>query len=103
MIYLFWALVGLAFQFGSFAVASNVNRVSGARVLFVIPACAFVAGLVTVSTLGRVRITPEPAPRRYGEPPPPDPNPRSIRMGLVVCFLTFPVFYAFLVIRHHLG
>ena len=103
VIYLFWALVGLAVQFGSFALASNLNRVSGARVLFIIPACAFVAGLVTVSTLGRVRITPEPPMRRFGEPPPPAPNPRSIRMGLVVCFLTFPVFYAFLVIGHHLG
>jgi len=103
VIYLFWALVGLALQFGSFALASDVNRVSGARVLFLIPACAFVAGLVTVSTLGRVRILPEPAPRRYGQPPPPNPNRRSIRMGLLVCFLTFPVFYVFLLISNHLG
>jgi len=103
LIYALWALVGLAVQVASFAAASNADSVPVARVLFVIPACAFLAGLVTVSTLGRSRIPPEPRPRSKGEPRPPSPNPRSVRMGLLVCFLTFPVYIAFLIVGRHLG
>jgi len=100
MIYLVFALVGLIVQIATFVFTPNAGNISVSRVLFVVPALTFLAGLLTISKLGRIRIVPEPPPPRFGQPPPPDPNPRSVRLGLAMCFLTFPVYVVVLVILH---
>lgn len=100
MIYVVFALVGLIVQVATFIVTPNAGNVSVTRVLFVVPALTFLAGFLTISKLGRIRIVPEPSPPRSGQPPPPDPNPRSVRLGLVVCFLTFPMYVVVIVVLH---
>lgn len=100
MIYFVWALLGLIVQIATFVFTPNAGSVSVSRVLFVVPALTFLAGFLTISKLGRIRIVPELPPPRFGQPPPPDPNPRSVRLGLAVCFLTFPIYVVVLVILH---
>jgi hypothetical protein len=100
MIYFTFALVGLVVQIATFVITPNAGNVSVSRVLFVVPAVTFLAGYLTISKLGRIRIVPEPPTHRFGQPSPPNPNPRSVRLGLAVCFLTFPLYIVVIVILH---
>jgi len=88
VLYLAWALAGLAIQY---AIVATNQAPPPATILLVIPTVAFVAGLITVSVLGRARVGP-------------DQVGRSVRMGALICFGIFPVGVLILVLRsyvHH--
>ena len=100
LVYLFWAVLGLLVQY--LVVAGDPTGGSGLVVLIALPAVAFVAGWTTITRLGRPRLPSQAERVRFGRAPLPDPNRRSVRLGLTVCFLAFPVVFVVLLVNARL-
>ena len=100
LVYLFWAMLGLLVQY--LVVAGDPTGGSGLVVLVALPAVGFVAGWTTITRLGRPRLPSQTERVRFGRAPLPDPNRRSVRLGLTVCFLAFPVAFVVLLVNARL-
>jgi hypothetical protein len=87
LIYTAWSLVGLLIQV---MILSRDQSASVGIILFGIPLGTFLAGLVSVTVLGRAPLAVRPA-------------GRSARAGLLICFGIFPVVMLGYLIRHALG
>jgi len=103
LIYLACAVATGALQYALFLV--NDNNPPALLVLFVLPLVSWIAGLTVIRYYGQPAIPPDPASRRFrvGMPPPPDPMTRSPRMGVLLCFGAFPIWYAGTVADFWLG
>lgn len=88
VIYLIWALVGLAVQYAMVSANQNAPMVI---VLIAVPLVAFVGGLISVGLLGRAPLSGE---RAVG---------RSARMGALICFGIFPFGLLAFVLRSVFG
>jgi hypothetical protein len=87
VLYLAWAVVALLVQYRAMAVDANANPFV---VLFVVPAVAYLAGVLSVGSFGRAPLAVE----RPG---------RSARMGALVCFGIFPLVLLVLGVRSLVG
>lgn len=90
VLYLLWALLGLLVQVEILMQDQNAPIT---LILFLIPTLTFLAGLVSVSTLGRVPLTFD----RSGRARRPG---RSVRAGLLICFGIFPFVMLGYLLRH---
>lgn len=75
LLYLGWALLGLLIQF---AIMQQNQNAPFVLIAFGVPAMTFLAGLISVATLGRAPLSGQ----RQG---------RSLRPGMVICFGLFPL------------
>lgn len=100
LVYLTTALLGLLVQYP--IVNADPNNAPFALVLVLVPATAFGLGWLVITLFGRSRLVSAAERARVGAVAGADPRRRSVRLGLMVCFLAFPALFAVLLVTGRL-